>query len=649
MSIVIQELAQSFGGRELFRDFSLEIPAGVRLCVVGANGTGKSTLLKIIAGRVSPYAGRVIMPKTVRLGYVAQELSDEDLQKPLLNFVLEVLPSWGDFWQEWEDAHALGDESAVSRLTKRQAELEHLYGYSPEQRGHEVLSGLSFAVEDHMKPLGEFSGGWRERAKLARVLTAGADVLLLDEPTNHLDLEAVEWLENFLVGYAGALILVAHDRVFLERVGTHVLYLGGKKPVYRKGSFEEFLVWQEEVEEQRERAEKKIQSDLEKKLDFVRRFGAKATKARQAQSRKKQAQKLAKELEGFRPESKRKTLSFSWPEPKRGDKTPIAAADLRFHFPDKPELWEPLTFQIFQGQRIALAGPNGMGKSTLLKLIVGELTPLSGRVERGSNTVVGWYSQHQLEILNAEKTVLSEIRRLSDPKLTEEELMSVLGLFMLGESYFDRFVHELSGGEKARLLLATLFLKGANLLVLDEPTNHLDLESREALVEALAGYTGTLLVVAHDRRLMSECTDTVWALSPDGIELFQGGFDDYEAARKAKLDQSAKRAKIEARAPLREDRESEKRRKREEAQARNELAKKHKPLKDAQAKAESGLAQALDRQTVVEGLLADPAVFSDMAQSTALLKEYEELKVRAEQLFEKLARIEADLAALADG
>ena len=644
MSITIQNISKFFGGDEIISNFSLDIADGVRLCVCGPNGCGKSTLLKILAGTVSADSGRVLLPKGCRLGFVQQEMDENLLELPLLSWVLEVLPDWNDFWQQWEKASEAQDETALKRLGVRQAELEQIYGHNPEHRAKTVLSGLGFSEDKWFKPMRELSGGWRERAKLARVLTAGADVLLLDEPTNHLDLDAVEWLENFLLDYQGVLVFVAHDRIFMDKVGSHVLYLGGNKPTFRKGNFSLFLVLQEEVEAQKEREAEKLADDIARKMDFVRRFKAKATKARQAGSKQKMAQRMQKELDSIKFETKRKDLSFSWPEPAPSEKLVLNVSELGFTYPDGVSLWSNLDFQLYRGQKIALVGPNGCGKSTLLKLIAGRLEKSAGSIMMASKARMGYFSQHQLDTLNAQNTVLSEIRRLSDPKTTEEELMSVLGLFMLGQSYFERIVGELSGGEKSRLMMAILFLSRSNFLVLDEPTNHLDLESREALIEALASYEGTIFMVAHDRYLLKEVADQLWSLSPEGITVHERGFEEYDRYRKAQNSLASSKAKEDAPRPSGSlSREEQKRLKREQAEIRNKIYKELKPKQQSYEKMEEKLTAMLEEQAELETKMADPVFFEDSPKMQEALKRFGQLQNDSEALMEEMGELEMEI------
>lgn len=661
MKITIQELSKSFGGRDIFSNFSLEVDSGVRLCVCGPNGTGKSTLLRLLAGVDAPDGGRVILPRGCRMGYVEQELSEEALDTPLLTYVLDVLHDWSDFWAQWEDAAASKDEALLTELMHRQSELEARYGYNPEHRAKAVLSGLGFAERKWHRTLRELSGGWRERAKLARVLTAGADVLLLDEPTNHLDMEAVEWLESFLLDFKGALVFVAHDRRFMDTVGTHVLYLGLSRPVFRKATYTQFLTLQDEYNAQREREARALKDELDRKMAFVERFRAKATKARQAGSRQKMAKKLEKELEDYRPEPKRKELNFTWPEAPHSEKIVLSAADLDFHFNDGKKMWPPLSFTLYRGQRIALVGHNGCGKSTLLKLLAGNLERCGGNMVTSSQVRLGYYTQHQMDTLRGDTTVLGEIRRLSDPRTTEEELMSVLGLFMLGQEYFDRQVSGLSGGEKSRLVLASLFLKRCNFLLLDEPTNHLDLESREALVSALQKFTGTLLMVAHDRWLLSQVGAEAWELDKSGLTVFSD-FTAYDAERRSRMAGTGQTAPAVSGgvAPGRNasgdqaqeasaqnlSREEQKRLKREQAEKRNALHKEIKPLQSKYDALEKELTGVLEKQGTVEAQLADPEVYAEHEKAAELLKSFEACKKRGEDIFEEMTALDERMEAV---
>lgn len=661
MKITIQELSKSFGGRDIFSNFSLEVDPGVRLCVCGPNGTGKSTLLRLLAGVDAPDGGRVILPRGCRMGYVEQELSEEALDTPLLTYVLDVLHDWSDFWAQWEDAAASKDEALLTELMHRQSELEARYGYNPEHRAKAVLSGLGFAERKWHRTLRELSGGWRERAKLARVLTAGADVLLLDEPTNHLDMEAVEWLESFLLDFKGALVFVAHDRRFMDTVGTHVLYLGLSRPVFRKATYTQFLTLQDEYNAQREREARALKDELDRKMAFVERFRAKATKARQAGSRQKMAKKLEKELEDYRPEPKRKELNFTWPEAPHSEKIVLSAADLDFHFNDGKKMWPPLSFTLYRGQRIALVGHNGCGKSTLLKLLAGNLERCGGNMVTSSQVRLGYYTQHQMDTLRGDTTVLGEIRRLSDPRTTEEELMSVLGLFMLGQEYFDRQVSGLSGGEKSRLVLASLFLKRCNFLLLDEPTNHLDLESREALVSALQKFTGTLLMVAHDRWLLSQVGAEAWELDKSGLTVFSD-FAAYDAERRSRMAGTGQTApavsggvasgrnasgdQAQEASAQNLSREEQKRLKREQAEKRNALHKEIKPLQSKYDALEKELTGVLEKQGTVEAQLADPEVYAEHEKAAELLKSFEACKKRGEDIFEEMTALDERMEAV---
>ncbi len=643
MKISVVELSKAYGGHDIFQNFSLEVETGMRLCVCGPNGTGKSTLLGIMAGVEEPDSGRVILPKGCRLGYVEQELSEQSLNSTLIEYVMDSIHDWSDFWSEWKKASDSGDKEKLASLMTRQTELEHSYGYNPEQRAKEVLTGLGFNQDKWTMPLKQLSGGWQERAKLARVLTAGADVLLLDEPTNHLDMDAVEWLEDFLMKFEGSLVFVAHDRRFMDKIGNHILYLGSSKPVFRKAGYSQFLVLQEEFEVQKNRQAKALRDEYDRKMAFVERFRAKATKARQAGSRQKMAKKLEKQLEDYRPEPKRRELNFVWPKAPHSEKQMLTAEKLDFHFPDGKRMWPPLDFTIYNGSRIALTGPNGAGKSTLLKLIAGKLDKSGGALTKSPQMRLGYYSQSHMETLKPEASVLSEMRRLSDPRMTEEELMSVLGLFMLGQEYFDRPVSALSGGEKSRLVLASLFLKQCNFLLLDEPTNNLDLESREALAKALKKYDGTLMLVAHDRWLLSQIDAEIWDLGPDGITAYDT-YQEYEAHRYKSASQIAEAPvkKNPATVPA-ASREEQKKLKRQQAEQRNTLHKIIKPLQENYNLLEKELEEILIQQSSLEKDLADSETYKNREKATSLMTAYEQNKKKADDIMEKMIELETSI------
>jgi ATP-binding cassette subfamily F protein 3 len=637
----VQAVSKGFAGTELFRDVHMELAPGHRVAVVGPNGCGKSTLLQIIAGRLDPDEGRVYLhPSGAGIGYAWQELDTAEVNTPLFSWVAEVIPSWQDLWERWERAT---EERTMKQLAQEQAELEHLYGYNPEHRIQAVLTGLGFDSAQWSAPLRHLSGGWQERAKLARLLVQGTDILLLDEPTNHLDLEAVFWLEDFLTRFQGIVVFVAHDRFFLDRVGNRILALDRGKAVFRPGTYSQYLNWAQEQEEQQRRQAEKLGQAIEHRQHYVDRFRYKADKARQAQSRLRQVEQLKSRLDSVTPEPARKLLSFSWPEPQRSGHTVFKAVDVRFAYPGQDSLWPDLHFHLYRGQKVAFVGPNGCGKSTLLKIMAGDLHPEQGGVTPGTKVRIGYFSQHIRDTLHLDRTVLAEIRRMADPRTKDEELRSVLGLFLLDDTMWERPVQELSGGEKNRLLLASLFLARANCLLLDEPTNHLDLESREALIQALQRFPGTVCLVAHDRYLLAQVPDEIWMLSSQGLCELPGGYAEYEA--KLQKDVSHPREIV----PTGErSKEAIKDKKRCEARQRNERFRLLRPKKERYASLEQELEQVLSEQNSLEYILADPKTYVQGENVGELNKQYQELQARAESIFQELETLEQEVEELED-
>jgi ATP-binding cassette subfamily F protein 3 len=523
----------------------------------------------------------------------------------------------------------------------KQHELETLCGYNPEHKAQAILQGLGFVQDQFDKPLQRLSGGWRERAKLARVLLAGADILLLDEPTNHLDLEAVAWLEDYLLHYEGVLVFVAHDRVFLDRIANKILFLGGGKPVVRPGNLTAFLAWHQEYLQTVKHKAEVLETEIAKKESFIARFRYKATKAVQAQSRLKQVDRLKKQLSDIQPETLGgKTLNFSWPAPSRGNRTVLSVNKLSFAYPGHPRILDDVTFHLYRGQKIALAGPNGQGKSTLIKIVIGELAANSGDVSLGNLIKVGYFSQHQADMLCGDNAVLTEIRRMADPTTTEEELKSVLGRFLLGEGFWDSLVADLSGGEKNRLVLASLFLSKANFFVLDEPTNHLDLESREALVQALQDFPGTILFVAHDRYLLERVAQEVWELKNCGIVVHQGGFQEYQRSLGQKTNAEQEHSGLDI---AKANRKEQKRLKRLQAEQRNQAYALLRPLKKKYAELEGELEKNIEDQERLEMTLADPSIYADGQKVQGLNMEFANVRDAGDRLMSELAYLEKEI------
>lgn len=633
----VQGVSKGFAGTELFRNVHMELAPGHRVAVVGPNGSGKSTLLHIIAGDLSPDQGRVqIHPPGARIGYAWQELDTSEVETGLFSWVGEGIPSWQDLWQSWEQAD---EERTRQQLAQKQTELEHAYGYNPEHRIQSVLTGLGFPTSQWSAPLRHLSGGWQERAKLARLLVQGTDILLLDEPTNHLDLEAVFWLENFLARFQGIVVFVAHDRYFLDRAGNRVLALGRGRAVFRQGTYSQYLDWDREQQEQRRRQTQKLDQAINHRQHYVDRFRYKADKARQAQSRLREIEQLKTQREAVAPGQSGKQLAFSWPEPQRSGHTVCKIVDMQFAYPGREPLWPAVSFHLYRGQKVALVGPNGCGKSTLLKVMAGDLQPTQGKVASGTKVRIGYFSQHIRETLDLDRSVLSEIRRMADPGTKEQELRSVLGLFLLDESMWERPVRELSGGEKNRLLLASLFLARANCLFLDEPTNHLDLESREALIQALRSFSGTVCLVAHDRYLLARVPDRIWMLSGQGISELPGGYAEYEA-----ILQGGEQG--DAQSPQARSKDALKERKREEARLRNERFRLLQPKKERYASLEQELEQVLTEQNRLEQMLADPEIYARGERIRELNKEYQGLQERAESIFSEMDSLEQEVEAL---
>jgi ATP-binding cassette subfamily F protein 3 len=505
--ISVSGLSMSFGARVLFRDVTFQLHPGRRSALVGTNGAGKTTLLELLLGEREPDSGDVHRPRDCRVGYLPQELT-ETSTGTVLDTVLDGAGEIRDLERTLHDLqHALATTAAGpehDRLLAAFGDAQHRYealgGYALEAEANRILAGLGFAPGDADRPLRSMSGGWRMRAALARLLLDQPDVLILDEPTNHLDTDSVGWLEDALLAYPGAVLVVSHDRDFIDAVADRVVELAFGTATEYVGGFAEFVVQREDrlaqMEARRAQQDRRI-AQMER---FVDRFRYKATKARQVQSRIKTLEKLDR-IEV--PTDREVVAKFAFPEPRRSSRVVVELTGVDAGYDGVPVV-SGVDLVVERGEKWALVGPNGAGKTTLLKVILGELTPLAGRCSVGANVDVATFAQHQVEGLNFANTVYQEFALAAGSQAKNRNLRTVLGSFGFPGEAADRQVGELSGGERTRLALAKALVNPVNLLVLDEPTNHLDLASCDVLIDALRAYPGTVLLVTHDRYLVRE-------------------------------------------------------------------------------------------------------------------------------------------------
>jgi ATP-binding cassette subfamily F protein 3 len=554
--LTISQVTKSFGARTLFSDSSLQVNRGNRIGLIGPNGAGKSTLFSLILGHDSPDEGAIVLQKGARAGYLPQESVPAGKQT-----ILEL---------------ALLGGSLNSSATEIVDDLD--LDHQREAKAKRILSGLAFRERDFTRPASEFSGGWISRAHLARLLVAEPDLLLLDEPTNHLDLQSVGWLQNYLREYAGAIVLVSHDRAFLNALVEKIVEFDRGKLVHYRGNYEAYLTQRAARRDQQLAAFKNQQREIAKLQTFIDRFGAKNTKATQAQSKRKQIERMEK-IEAPEPETA--SVHFRFPQPVRSGARVLELKQLQ-HAYDELLVYRDLNLTIERGQRTVLVGPNGAGKSTLLKLLAGVLPVQRGERGLGINVELGYFSQHRAEMFDLRRTVLAEALAMVNPP-GEQTVRSILGAFLFrGDDVF-KPVSVLSGGEKSRLALAKLLLAPPNLLLMDEPTTHLDMRSIEALVGALRQYEGTLLFISHDVYFIRQIATSVLRVQDGEVTLFPGDYDYY-------LDKSARDAAVlagtvdsgdtnsESRAVGSKNGKERKRREAEERQAKYQLRQEWQSL-----------------------------------------------------------------------
>ena len=612
------------GERLLLSDVDLALHAGWRVGVVGRNGTGKSSLFAALMREIEPDKGDLDLPGKARIASVAQETPS--LPDPALDFVLSGDAEVHAAVQAEANAFAAEDWEAVAEAHQR---LEEVNGYDATARAGKLLHGLGFPAETHPKPVGDFSGGWRVRLNVARALMTPSDLLLLDEPTNHLDLDAVVWLEEWLRRYPGTLLVISHDREFLDNVTTHTLHLHDGKAKLYTGNYTQFERQRAEHLRQQQIAFEKEQAERAHLQKFIDRFKAKASKARQAQSRMKRLEKLAG-TEAVRAE---REFRIEFPAPAKMPFALMRLNDATCGYGPDARILRDVGFGLEAGDRIGLLGPNGAGKSTLVKSLVGEIPLLAGERYAHPDLRIGYFAQHTVESLVAGTSPIDHLRTLS-PDVPTQAFRDFLGKWYFpGDRAFES-IDGFSGGEKARLALALIAWRQPNVLLLDEPTNHLDLDMREALAEALSDFDGAIVMVSHDRHLIGLVCDTFVRVADGVVEPFDGDLDEYAAWLRTRASADPKKAdakKAEAKAP-------------EPVAAPPPAPAKKAPKVNAHklAKAEERVAELESRLAGIDAALADPGAYADGGQRAAALGR-EQQALRAE-----LEAAEADLLALYD-
>jgi ATP-binding cassette, subfamily F, member 3 len=522
----LESITKSFGSQELFSNASLHIKPNMCLGLIGKNGVGKTTLFKFILGEEPVDSGNIVHKKGLTFGVVRQEV-ENITGKTIIAETLSIFPKLSKIEDEigfiYEKLRLEPTNTKyLDELSELQSALENTGGYSAENRAKTILSGLGFKESLFHQSVDSLSGGWKMRVALAKVLLFSPDLLLLDEPTNHLDLESLIWLENFLSSYSGSIVIISHDRYFLDRLITHTAEITRRKIWIFAGNYSKYQAEKEIRNETLIRQSKNQEKQIAQTERFIERFKSKNTLATRVKSKIKQLEKIER-IES--PLSIEKTMHFRFPQPLRSGLKVVDIKNVAKKY-DSTVVYENLNFEVERGDRIALVGPNGAGKSTLIKLIADIIKPNSGDVRLGHNVEMNYYAQHQLETLNPNSTVFHTIEGLSG-EIGYTQLRSFLGSFQFSGKDIDKKVSVLSGGEKARLALAKMLIKPGNLLLLDEPTNHLDIQSQDMLTSALSQFTGTIICISHDRRFLNTICNKIVEIDMGDVQIYDGNYDYY--------------------------------------------------------------------------------------------------------------------------
>ncbi|MDR1015895.1 MAG: ABC-F family ATP-binding cassette domain-containing protein [Coriobacteriales bacterium] len=644
MLLQAQHIAKAFGARTLFSGVDFLVNEGDRMALIGANGMGKTTLFEILAGRLTPDEGRVAKTKGLTMSYLTQSEIEQFSHASLLEEVLSGAQPLLDLKAEIDglasqmaDADQELAQAAADRYAKLTGKFEHADGYNLEPKAKKILFGLGFHEADLDRPPNQFSGGWRVRAGLAKLLFETPDLLLLDEPTNHLDLESVKWLEGYLQDWQGAVLVISHDRAFLDHVVNNVLYLADQQVQRFAGNYAKFKRELADLNERKLKAYTAQQAEIKRAQEFIEKFRYKATKARQVQDRVKKLEKI----ERLKPPHGTKSVHFEFVQPPRSSDAVAKLKNVTKSYGKKAVYDEEheLTFNLYRGDKIALVGPNGAGKSTLLKMLAGVERPSGGKIKLGEHVDIAYYAQHQLDELDARNTVYQEIESVT-PGWTRTQVMSLGGAFLFSEDDFDKKVSVLSGGEKARLALAKMLARPACLLCLDEPTNHLDIEAIDVLTAALQKFSGTIVLISHDEQLINDVATKVIEVKDGQATVFKGDYAYYR--RKTELDladQSLDTAVDAVAAALGgadggsagQTKKKTKAQKRAEAEARNAAYSAVKGERARLEEVDAWFAEKRPRLKELEAQLASQELYQDPDRFQDVLQEYNELKKQMEQ------------------
>jgi ATP-binding cassette subfamily F protein 3 len=643
----LQNVTFEFGARTIVRDATWHIQPAERIGLIGYNGTGKSTLLKVLAGEYQPSEGTVERSRTTTIGYLHQDLLSFDTRESIYEVALHAFDKVKAIEKELEklvqQLESNGnDEKLLNDYSEKLHELEEAGGYDVQHKTEEVLQGLGFSNSDLQRPYREFSGGWRMRVLLAKMILQQPDLLLLDEPTNHLDLPSIEWLEKYLQHYKGAVVMVSHDKFFLNRMVKEIVELYQKELHFYSGNYEYYETEKQQRVELQQRAFENQQDYIRQQERFIERFKAKASKAAQAQSVMKRLDRLERieEAEIERPNIK---INFAI------DKTPGKVLVELKHVTKKFEtatIIENASGEIERGDKIALVGANGKGKSTLLRIIAGT-EPITGERKWGHNIDEAFYAQHQMEALNLNHTILEEMKEFGAQK-TELELRTLLGCFLFGGDDVDKKIKVLSGGEKARVALAKTMISKANFLLLDEPTNHLDIHSAELLIQALNRYEGSYILVSHDRYFISKTANKIWEIVDHQIKEFKGTYTEWMEwkERQEKAAQQKQKAEHGSLKKLPEQKAAAPvvQKTVQKPETRRELEKQQKVFKQL----ETELARLQAQKADIEKRLAAPETYqhADKFKQTEadyqrLLKQLKEAEAKYETVFEAIIALES--------